>query len=278
MDTFNLNLDPDLFYANLQGFPDEFLTLNDIFSSSPCMAGYSVHRHDSPLDEYFNQEVTNQEPPSPRSLNDFSISHLPFAENASAHFSQPPPRPVAVVRPLNKNTEQPGHTVTSGFTGTESSSSDEPQPPAPEVASASEKRKTNKAKYQAKYKASEKGKLSRARYFRSEKGKASKARYTSSDQGRANNARYNLSDEVKANRAKRHARHATSAKRKTYLAKYEASDKAKAYKAIRNARSNAYTSAIRKGFSETLAREKGELAAKAKRAELSSVLPLATVN
>ncbi|MGI2029566.1 hypothetical protein [Endozoicomonas acroporae] len=261
MDTLNLNLDPDLFYANLQGFPDEFLTLNDIFSSSSRMAGYSVHRHDSSLDEYFNQEVTNQEPPYPRSLNDFSISHLPFAENASAHFSQLPPRPVAVVRPLNKNTQQPGHTVTSGFTGTESSSSDEPQPPAPEVASASEKRKTNKAKKQTKYVASEKAKLRRARYLRSEKGKESKARYASSAKGRASQARYYLSDT-----------------RKESMAKYKASDKAKAYRAIRNARSNTYKSAIRKGFSEKLAREKGELAAKAKRAELSSVLPLATVN
>lgn len=248
MDTFKLNLDPDLFYANLQGFPDNFLTLNDTFSSSPCMAGYSVDIHDSSLDEYFNQEVTNQEPPSPRSLNDFSISHLPFAENASTHFSLPSTLLVAVVGPLNKNTQQPGHTVTSGFTVTESSCSGDPQPPAPEVASASEKRKTNKAKNQAKYVASEKGKASRARYFRSEKGKASKARYASSDKGLANKAKYNLSD------------------------------KAKAYRAIRNARSNAYKSAIRKGFSEKLAREKGELAANAKRAELSSVLPLATVN
>ncbi|WP_257293771.1 hypothetical protein, partial [Endozoicomonas sp. YOMI1] len=77
----------------------------------------------------------------------------------------------------------------------------------------------------------------------SDKGKASRARYLSSDKGKASKARY------------------------------AASDKGKASQALRSEKSKAYRSALKQGLSEELARKKGELAANAKKAKLSSVYP-----
>ncbi|WP_257294021.1 hypothetical protein [Endozoicomonas sp. YOMI1] len=114
---------------------------------------------------------------------------------------------------------------------------------------ASDKYKEARARAKAKYQVSEKGRKTRAKYRASHKGKETKARAT---------AKYEASDKGRQARARARAKH-------------EASDKRKIAKTINNARSNTYQSAIKKGFSEEVARKKGDLAANVKKAELSSV-------
>ncbi len=54
----------------------------DTFSSKPSTAGYSAQTLNSVHYGYLNKELINYDiPSSPRSLNDFSISYLPFTEN-----------------------------------------------------------------------------------------------------------------------------------------------------------------------------------------------------
>ena len=144
---------------------------------------------------------------------------------------------------------------------------------------ASEKRKAAKRKYNAQYAASEKGKAARAKYDASEKGKAVKARcdakYAASVKGKVAKAKYAASVKGKAVKAKCDAQYLASVKGKMVKAKcdakYAASVKGKVANAIRSAKSNAYKSAIKKGFSEKEARKKGESAANAKKAELLSM-------
>ncbi|WP_422445603.1 MULTISPECIES: hypothetical protein [unclassified Endozoicomonas] len=123
-----------------------------------------------------------------------------------------------------------------------------------------DKRYDKAKKNQARYEVSDKGKKSRARYEASDKGKKTKSRYEASDKGKETRARYRTSDQGKmvAYRAK---------------AKYYSSVKGKVKNAIYSANLMAYKKAIRKGFSEKVAREKGKEAANAKQAELSSLLP-----
>ncbi|MGO0308272.1 hypothetical protein ACTL6P_17000 [Endozoicomonas acroporae] len=273
------------------------------------MAGNYVQIVNSPHDRYINKDVTNQDMPSstPRSLNDFSISDSPSTEdkppfpgfylqadldaivpcdvprnaaddftktdltprssqqiaqqlpsqNASVSFSQPSSRPVAVVDPLNTAAQQQACKETGRLRLTEPSGSGAPLLVSPNFQRGRPKQANSKAKYAtsdkrrasmarsaAKHAKTEKGKASRARYAKTDKGKACRAKYAQSQKGRANNARS--------------------------LAKYAQTAKGMETRAICNARSNAYKTALKKGSSEKVAREKGELAANAKKAELSS--------
>ncbi|USE36943.1 hypothetical protein [Endozoicomonas sp. SCSIO W0465] len=90
------------------------------------------------------------------------------------------------------------------------------------------------------------------------------------DKRKAIQAKYNASDKGKASSAKRSAKYNASNKGKERRSKYLASEKGKLCIAIINARASAYRSAIKKGFSEEAAREKGESAANAKKAKLAS--------
>ncbi|MBO9480585.1 hypothetical protein [Salinisphaera sp. G21_0] len=263
------------------------------------MAGNYVQIVHSPHARYINNYVTNQGMPTStrRSLNDFSISYLlstenkpPFpgfyvqadlvaivpcdvtrkaadnftkkdltprssqqiaqqlpSKNASVSFSQSSWSPAAVVDPWNTATQQQACKETGWLKVTEPYDSGEPLLVSRKGVCTFERRRPNQAKSKAKYATSEKRREAHARsaakHAKTDKGKASRAKYAKSQKGRANNNRC--------------------------VAKYVQTAKGKAIKAICNARSNAYRAALKKGFSEKVAREKGELAANAKKAELS---------
>ncbi|MGI2026134.1 hypothetical protein [Endozoicomonas acroporae] len=196
---------------------------------------------------------------TPRSSQQIA-QQLP-SQNASVSFAQLSSRPVAVVDPLNTAAQQQACKETGGLKLTEPSGSGEPllvlpkddctfargmpkQAKSKAKYATSAKRRASMARSAAKHAKTEKGKASRARYAKTDKGKASRAKYAHSQKGRASNSRC--------------------------LAKYAQTAKGMEIRAICNARSNAYKVALKKGFSEKVAREKGELAANAKKAELSS--------
>ena len=131
---------------------------------------------------------------------------------------------------------------------------------------------------QTEYTTAERRKASKAKYNRSDKRKANRAKYDRSDKGKASKARLKQTQRDKATRTKyarsyknylSQARYIASDKSKRTRSAYAATAKCKTKQAIRNARSNGYRKAIRHGFSEEVARKKGELAANNKRAELS---------
>ena len=139
----------------------------------------------------------------------------------------------------------------------------------------SDKRKVSLAKYAA----SNEAKKTRARHLSSDKGKATNARYAASVSCKVSQAKYAQSDGAKKARARylssdkgkaALARYAASEKGKARLARYAASYKGKVAHATKNAKSLAYRAALRQGFSEEIARGKGESAANAMKAELSS--------
>ncbi|WP_257266898.1 hypothetical protein, partial [Endozoicomonas sp. ONNA2] len=242
-----------------------------------------------PLDPlYLNPKVTNQKIPC-RLLSSFSIFHLPPTENkfvsgeysredialpgdftceqfdndftftdltsihaqqtgqrflpkhSSVTLSQPSLLRVATVGALD--TPQQVLTETVQFKASESSDSGRPVPLTPEDPCFSESGMVSRAKYEA----SDKHKTSYDIYGESGKKKAAQAKYRNSVKGKASIAKNNN--------------------------KYNRSDRGKAKQAVRSARAYAIRRARKQGLSETLAREKGELAAKAKKAELSSLFP-----
>lgn len=197
-------------------------------------AGHSVQMHSPTESEYLDQPVINEYTLSPsHSLNDFSISHLPPAESE-----------LALLGPLDKDTQQQAQAETVRCKVTESFASVEPVPLAPEEVCFLKTGNTR----QDKYFSSDKGKVAKARYLASDKGKVSRARIM---------ARYAATGKGRMARAKSRA-------------KYAASGKGKASKAIGSARFEARRKALKQGFSKEVAKEIGELAADAKKAELSS--------
>ena len=197
-------------------------------------AGHSVQMHSPTKSEYLDQPVINEYTLGPlHSLNDFSISHLPPTESE-----------LALLGPLDKDTQQQAQAEMVCCKVTESFASVEPVPLAPEEACFLKTGNTR----QDKYFSSDKGKVAKARYLGSDKGKVSRARIM---------ARYAATDKGKMARAKSRA-------------KYAASAKGKASKAIGSARFEARRKALKQGFSEEVAKEKGESAAEVKKAELSS--------
>ncbi|MBO9483609.1 hypothetical protein [Salinisphaera sp. G21_0] len=272
-------------------------------SSKPGVTGCSIQTGHSLQYEYLRKGMINQDMPSSlRSLDDFSISQLPSPENESVlpqlsledldqvlscdfsrepvdddfaftdltltnvqliaqkfslsnsllSFSQPSSRPVAMIDPLIKDTHEQITTKTTEFTAPESSGSVEPLPLTLSVAHQQTDEK--KASF-----APGKRRSAKKTYRECGKGLAAKskcnAKYFASDKGKVARAKYFASDKGKAARAKNDA-------------KYAATVKGKVTRAISNAKSNAYRSALKKGFSEKEARKKGESAANAKKREL----------
>lgn len=154
---------------------------------------------------------------------------------------------VATVEPLAEYTRQQILTETVKFKATQSFVSGVPMSLLSEKMGVSQTGHLNQTK-------SDKSKMLRARsrvsYAAAARGRASKVRCQ---------AKYAASAKGKLTHAQKSAR-------------YFASKKGMISRAISNAKSNAYHSALRKGFDEKEARKEGELAANNKRAELSSAV------
>ena len=232
MDVFNLNISSHDFGDIKESERNPLLLLAEVSTSQWNPLGHSVQTLNLSHSGYLDQQ-TNQDTKS-CPLNHCSISHSPHTESE-----------LRLVKWLSKNTQQPVATETVEFQATDSSGVGGPTPLALEDGYVSGTSKTS----QTAYVTSNKGKTSHtnryAKYARSVKGKVTKAKYNTSDKGKA----------VKAN----------------YLEKCKMSDIAKMRKAVRCAKWYAYRTALKKGYSEKLARNKGELAAKSKMAKLSFV-------
>lgn len=202
MDSFNRDLFTHCVGSKQEPEKNPLLLLAEASTSGRSGSGYSVQIFNSPNTGYFHQQTNQDTRGCP--LNSFSIAPLPATESE------------LLVGPLNKETQHQVLTESVKYTVTESSSSGEP-------AQASQAHKASKARAQA-------------RYFASDKGKRALARYAASDKGKK-----------------------TKAKRQ---AKYEATAKGKWHRLIASTKYRAYRLALSKGLSEKLAREKGELAAK----------------
>ena len=124
----------------------------------------------------------------------------------------------------------------------------------------------NNQNHDGAYARPEKRKASRKAYEQSEKGKATRKTYRESERAKASQKTYEESEKGKATRKT----YRESERGKATQKAYRESDKGKMKRAIINARFIAYKSALKKGFSEEAARQKGELAANAKRAKLLS--------
>ena len=188
------------------------------------------------------------------SLNSFSISHSP-AENE-----------LVLVGRLNKDKQPQIPIENLKSKSTESFISEELVPIAHEEVRASGRSMTRQAKYArsekgkarlAEYNASDKARVARAKYNASDKARVARAKYEASDKGRARHLKYLISRKGKMNRPISQAKYARTKKGKM------------AYK-ICSVKSYYYRTALKQGLSEKLAREKGEIAANKKRAELSS--------
>ena len=254
--------------------PSFFQRLEDILSppteaASPHLSkfGYSVQPLNSTESGYLWRPETSQDRHN-CTLDNLSLSHLSsiqhsllLSELSSQEYSggvvpecftstdsqqaKPSLSCVATAEPLAEYTRQQIQIETVNFK-TESLVSGAPTSLLSEEVGVSETGNSNQTE-------SDKRKMQRAR---------SKARYAATTAGRASEARCR-------------AKYAASAKGKLTHAKksarYFASQKGKISRAISNTKSNAYHSALRRGFDEREARKKGELAANSKRAELSSV-------
>ena len=163
-------------------------------------------------------------------LNHFSISNSPLTESE-----------LMLVKWLSKNTQQQVPTEAVKFQVTDSLGVGGPTHLALEDGYVSSKTSQTADITSNKNKASHISK--QAKYARTDKGKAARARYNASDKGRAAKAKY--------------------------LAKYNMSDIRKIRKAVSYTKWYTYQAALKKGYSEKLARNKGELAAKNKMAKLS---------
>lgn len=186
-------------------------------------------------DRQINRDTSSCPPDS------FSVSHSP-AENE-----------LVLVGRLNKD-KQPRIPIENlKLKATESFISEELVPIAHEEVCALGRSMTR----QAKYARSEKGKARRAVYNASDKVRVARAKYEASDKGRARHLKYVLSRKGKMNRP-------------ISQAKYARSKKGKMAHKICSVKSYYYRTALKQGLSEKLAREKGEIAASKKKAELSS--------
>ena len=230
-------------------------------SSSPLSGfGHSVQMLASDDSGYINQQVTHQEIPDPQySLSDYSILHLSsigevlfpesvddpeYTDSTPTDQQQTARAPKCLTtESLNKETPQPVATETDQFAAPESVVS--PAPATLEkacVLGAGDSSRANHAKSlrcrmnQAKYIGTVKGKKTRARYSASAKAKVSRSNYLATEKGRLSKLKSQ--------------------------AKYVASIKGRMSRAISNAKSSAYRTALKQGYCEELAREKGELAAK----------------
>lgn len=212
MNSFNRDLFTHCVGSEQKPEKSPLLLLAEASTSQHSGSGYSVQILNSPNSGYFHRQTNQDARGCP--LNSFSIAPLSPTESELS------------VGPLNKDTQHQVLTESVKYAVTEYCSSGEP-------ARHSQARKASRARAQARYFASDKGKRALARYAASAKGKITKAKRQ---------------------------------------AKYEATDKGRWHRSIANTKFRAYRLAINKGLSEELAREKGELAAK-KYIEQFSVVP-----
>ena len=291
------------FHSGPDSIPDPsfFRRLEDILSpsreaSSPHLSkfGYSVQPLNSTGSGYLWRPETSQVRHD-GTLDNFALSYLSsiehcllfpelssqeypggvvpeFCTSSDAQQAKPSLSCVATAEPLTDYTRQQILTETVKFKATESFVSGVPMSLLSEEVGISEtgsssqtepdKSKMLRARSNAGYAATAKGSASKARsqarHAASDKMKMARARYNASAKGKKVRAKYFASDKCKLRRAQRSAR-------------YFATSNGMKSRAISNAKSNAYHSALKKGFDEKKARKKGELAANNKRAELSSV-------
>ena len=260
MDVINLNASTHDFGNINEPERNPLLLLAEVSTSQLSPLGYTVQTLNLTHSGHLDQQTSQDRNSCP--LNHFSISNSPLTESE-----------LMLVKWLSKNTQQQVPTEAVKFQVTDSLGVGGPTHLALEDGYVSGTSKTsqtadiasnkNKASHnskQAKYARTDKGKAARARYNASDKGKAShdkkQAKYARTDKGKAARARYNASDKGRAAKAR-------------YLAKYNMSDITKIRKAVRYTKWYAYQTALKKGYSEKLARNKGELAAKNKMAKLS---------
>ena len=223
----NFTLAPSFFPAPscTCGFPGMYPLPAQSLRLQLSRFGHSVQMFSPPYYRYLNRQVTNQDRYMPLSpLNSFSIH--PF-------FScfQPLLPPVVKVEPLNEDRPQEVQAETVQHKANESPGSCQPVSLTPAKIQASILCRKKNALRQAKYRASDKGKRTRARYVASAKGRASilrsQIKYATSDKGKRmlalSRAKYAASDKGKKARAK----YAASDKGKKARAKYAASDKGK---------------------------------------------------
>lgn len=188
------------------------------------------------------------------SLNSFSISHSP-AENE-----------LVLVGRLNKDKQPQTPIENLKLKSTESFISEELVPIAHEEVRASGRSMTK----QAKYARSEEGKARRVEYNASDRARTARAKYNATDKARVARAKYEASEKARARRLKYLGSRKGRMNRPISQAKYTRSKKGKMAQKICSVRSYYYRAALKQGLSEKLAREKGEIAANKKRAELSS--------
>lgn len=217
------------------------LLLAEVAISPPGCFGYSVQVCSLCHSGYSDRQTDQGVPCYP--LTGFSIAHL------SSDISES-----TLVDPLNKETQRQVLTEPVQFKATGSSDSGSAVPLSRKGVHSLRTGKASQGRYSVSIKRKDARARAQARYAASAKGKKAKARYMASDKGRKAKARYLASDKCKET-----------------TARYSRTEKAKTGVAIRTARSNAYRSAINRGLGEQVAREKAELAADKKRAQLLSV-------
>ena len=217
------------------------LLLAEVAISSPGCFGYSVQVCSLCHSGYSDRQTNQNVPCCP--LTGFSIAHLlpDIAEST-------------LVDPLNKDTQRQVLTEPVQFGATGSSDSGYAVPLSQKEVHLLGTGEVSQGRYSVSIKRKDARARAQARYAASAKGKKAKARYMASDKGRKAKARYHASDKCKET-----------------TARYSETEKAKTGVAISTARSNAYRSAINRGLGEQAAREKAELAADKKRAQLLSV-------
>ena len=266
----------------------ECVLVSPVEISTSQLFGYSVQMLDSIDSGYLGLQVANQGAPQ-RTINDSSIfyspsieillpspelttqkypdeiipeyfsdesesvGNVPFPDSAATDSQQAvqPPCSTATVVALNRDARHQLATDTVTTIATESFRSDVPLAPAKTCIS-----RESKA-CEGTCVTSEKSRSRRVRYIASGKGKIARARYLASGKGKIARARYLASDKARKSRAKSGAKHF-------------AFDEGRLMPITSYARIKAYRKALQKGFSKDLAKEKGQIAADKKRAELLS--------
>lgn len=265
-------------YSCWPGVQETHLSPTEESSSSLSGFGYSVQMLGSDDSGYINQQVTHQEMADPScSLGDYSILHLSsigdFVVLPKSVLPKDPDETVPgyffesesvddlectdstptdqqqtarvprclTTEPLNKETPQPVATETDKFAAPESVVSSAPATKANVLAT---------------------GDSSQANYANSLRRRMTQAKYIGSVKGKKNRAQYNASARAKMSRANYVATEKGRLSKLKCQAKYLSSTKGRMSRAISNARSGAYRTALKQGYCEELAREKGELAAK----------------
>ena len=168
MDSFNRDLSTHFVGSEQKQEKNPLLLLAEASISQRGGSGCSVQILNSPNSGYFHRQTNQDARGCP--LNSFSITPLPLSESELS------------VGPLNKDTQHHGLTESVKYAVAESSSCSEPVHPAQahktsRAAAQARYFASDKGKRAlARYAASDKGKRALARYAASDKGKITKAR------------------------------------------------------------------------------------------------------